>query len=317
MPPEWARHDRYWIAWPSGNARWGDGLDSARDIVADIARMLAEQGPVTVLANPSEVADVSLTCGPGIGAMVVPHDDCCLRSVGPSFLLDYRGGMAGLRWPSKEPEVAETLIGHLGLPAFDGPAGVSAAFVDVDGEGTALVSEALASSSGEGREQLERALSVYLGVEKTIWLKPGLDGDVRGGQVLDLARFLRPTLVVAAYEEDRADAEGEVLKENFDRLRSARDARNRSLTVVPVPLPKRREGPDGRRLCRSYTNCFVNSNFIAIPAFEDTKDQVAYDKVVAALLDHVVVSVPVTDLAHAGGGLGNLVLAQPSVRSLT
>lgn len=317
MPPDWARHDRYWMAWPSGAEVWGRQLDAAREAVADVAKMMAEQAPVTVLANPAEVADVSLSCGPGVAAMVVPHGDCCMRSIGPTFLLDYRGGMAGIRWSDREEEVAAALLGHLDIPTFEGPPGMSGGYIDVDGEGTCLASEALSAEFGSSRERLDEVLSAYLGIERVIWLKPGLEGDLRGGQILDLARFLRPGLVAAQYDEDRADPNGEVLRENFNRLKAARDARNRALTVVPLPQPKRKERPDGSRICMSYTNCLVNSNFIALPAFEESRDAVAYDRVVSALLDHVVVLVPVADLAYGAGGLGNLVLSQPCVRSLT
>lgn len=318
MPPDWGRHERYWMAWPCRSGRWGDHLEAACEVVAEVAKLVAEQGPVTILANPAEVADISLSCGPGIAAMVVPHGDCCMRSMGPTFLLDFRGGMIGIRWPDEwRGTVADAILDHLRLPGVAGPLTAPGGFFDVDGEGSCLASEGLLSAAGCSREEAERYLADYVGIDKVIWLKHGLEGDLTGGHVLNLARFLRPGVVLALTDDDRGDANADLLKENAARLKAARDARNRELTIARAPQPKRRERADGTRICASYANCFVNRNFILLPAFEDSKDQVAYDSVVSVLLDHVVISLPALDLAYGGSGFANIAIAQPSVRALT
>lgn len=318
MPPEWVRHERYWMAWPCRAGRWGDHLDAARDVVAEAAKLVAEQGPVTMLANPAEVADVSLSCGPGIAAMVVPHGDCCMRSMAPSFLLDFRGGMIGVRWPDKWGNaVADAILTHLALPRVLGPWQAPGGFFDVDGEGTCLASEGLLTAVGCSRDEAERSLSDYLGVDKVIWLKCGLEGDVTGGHIHNLARFLRPGVVLALTDDERGDVNAELLKENVLRLKAARDAKNREITVARAPQPKRKLRADGSRICASYANCFVNRNLVVLPAFEDAKDQVAYDSVVGALLDHVVISLPALELAYGGSGFADIAVAQPSIRSLT
>lgn len=312
VPPPSGRHGRYWMGWPSGDAIPPDHLDAAREAMAGLAALLAEHRPVSVLANPSEVADVSLMCGPGVGAMMVPHGDCCLRVHGPSFLLrQAEPRLAAVRWREcGEGAVADAILDKLRVPVFTGPLPAVPAMVETDGEGIALVSEALPRLAGMAPDAVERALHDWLGIDTVVWLAAGLEGDVSGGRVLNCARFLRPGLVIALTEERDDDPNAALLAENLARLKRVRDARGRGLEVVAVPQPKRRDG-GGRRILMSYANCFVDGTLVILPAFEDPRDDVAYDRVVAALMDHTVVSYPAREFAFGGGGLGDLILAEP------
>ncbi len=98
MPGEWHPHDRCWMAWPCREELWGERLDSAREAYAEVARAIAEFEPVTMIANPENVAEVSLRCGPGIACLPMAHDDSWLRDNGPSFVIDGQGGIAGVDW---------------------------------------------------------------------------------------------------------------------------------------------------------------------------------------------------------------------------
>jgi agmatine deiminase len=56
MPGEWAPHRRCWMAWPCRESLWGDAIDEARDAYAEVAKAIAEFEPVTMIANPENVA---------------------------------------------------------------------------------------------------------------------------------------------------------------------------------------------------------------------------------------------------------------------
>lgn len=311
MPPAWGRQQRHWLAWPTAERHLDP--EGARDTLAGLARLLAEHRAVSVLANPEEVANVSLMCGPGVGAVAVPHSGCALRAQGPSFVTGDGGrAVAGIVWPAEDGDaaVAAAIVEQQRLRRFDGPLARAGAMVDVDGEGTALVSEALLR--GRGRDEVERVLRDWLGVERAIWLGCAIDGDLLGGTVLNAARFLKPALAIVAVEPDEQAPDAPLLAENLRRVEGARDAAGRPIAAVPVPLPKRRQRDDGSRIAMSYADCFIDGSLVILPAFEDSRDDVAYDRVVQAVLDHTVVSYPALEVAQGGCGLGSLIVSQPA-----
>jgi len=50
MPAEWARHECCWMAWPSRNDQWVDGLAGAQRTYAAIARAIRRFEPVRMVA---------------------------------------------------------------------------------------------------------------------------------------------------------------------------------------------------------------------------------------------------------------------------
>lgn len=320
MPADWAVRGRYWMAWPQRAGLWGEQLEQVRESCIDLAHMASELGPVTMIANPEELVEVSLHIGSGSGVttMILPHDDCCMRAIGPGFLADdYGRAAAGLQWDRRGQrmrDVSRDILGHLRLPGFSGPSGLRGCMVDVDGEGTALASESWVR--GIERDQAEGFLANLFGVEKVIWLKTGMEGDTTGGHVVNMGRFLQPGLVIAPAEADSGDANYGLFQENLVRLAEARDARDRKLTVVAAQQPKRRKRRDGSRIAMSYANCFVAPGLVVLPAFEDSKrDRAALDAVAETLPDAKLAQVSALELAFGGGGLTSIILPQPQERA--
>jgi len=66
MPAEWVPHERCWMAWPSRSETWGEHLDGARDVVAEIANTIARFEAVTIVTKPKNVAEVSLLTANGV-----------------------------------------------------------------------------------------------------------------------------------------------------------------------------------------------------------------------------------------------------------
>ena len=68
--------------------------------------------------------------------------------------------------------------------------------IHVDGEGTALVTEACLLSAGRNpelsREEIERTLCDYLGVSKVIWLPHGIYNDETNEHVDNVCAFTAP-----------------------------------------------------------------------------------------------------------------------------
>ena len=70
MPPEGARHERCWMAWPCREELWGARMAEARQAYAEVAQTIAQFEPVTMIARPELTAEASLQCGQGVSEEV-------------------------------------------------------------------------------------------------------------------------------------------------------------------------------------------------------------------------------------------------------
>lgn len=325
MPPEWAPHARCWMAWPCREEIWDGQIEAARRAYVEVARAIADFEPVTMICRPDLLTSASLELGSGITLLPVPHDDSWMRDVGPSFLLGPEGRFGGVvwrfnawggQWPDYEQDarLAARLLERLGAERFDGDLVLEGGAICVDGEGTCLVCEPSildpARNPGVGREDVEAELSACLGVERVIWLPYGLLGDQTGGHVDNVARFVRPGVVVAV-----VDAEGqpnhERLAANLDLLRQSSDARGRRLEVLELPLPKPRRDREGRLLAQSYANFYLANGAVIVPAFDDTRDGAAVKLLSQIFPDRQVVQLDARDIVRGGGGIHCITLDQP------
>ena len=87
------------------------------------------------------------------------------------------------------------------------------------------------------RKQIEDYLGKYLSVTNVLWLKEGIIGDDTDGHIDDIARFVDSNTVVCVLEENDSDENYEILKRNFEDLKTMRDQDGRSLNVIPLPMP--------------------------------------------------------------------------------
>jgi agmatine deiminase len=314
------------MAWPCREEFWGERLDSAREAYAEVARAIAEFEPVTMIANPENVAEVSLRCGPGIACLPMAHDDSWLRDNGPSFVIDGHGAIAGVDWRfnawgekehpyDRDAAVAEAILEHLGIAREAAPMVLEGGSIHVDGEGTLLTTEECLLNPNRnpdlGRDEIEALLRAYLGVRQVIWLGRGLGEDKTDGHVDNLACFVQPGMVLALTSDDPEDGNHAALQDNLARLRAATDAKGRELEVIEVAQPARVVGEDGRRLGASYVNFYIANGGVIVPSFEDGKDGAARDTIAACFPGREVRQVPALDIVHGGGGIHCITQQQP------
>ncbi len=85
--------------------------------------------------------------------------------------------------------------------------------------------------------EIEDQLRRYLGVATVIWLDRGVYLDETGGHIDELACFTSPGNVLLTWTEDRQDPQYEIPATAYQRLRRARDARGRALTIHKILQP--------------------------------------------------------------------------------
>jgi len=326
MPAEWARHKRCWMSWPSRTAVWGERLEAARDAFAEVAKAVAEFEPVTMLANPEDLAEVSLRFPAGVSCLPMAHDDSWMRDIGPSFVIDGRGGIAGIDWRfnawggkhenfDKDAAIAGAVLDHAKVERVAGPMVLEGGAFCVDGEGTLIATEQCLLDPNRNpnlwKEEIERILSGHLGIRKIIWLGAGLAGDLTDGHVGNLVCFVKPGVVMALTCGDSEDQNHAVLQDNLKRLRGATDAKDRKLEVIEIAQPRPRSDDRGRPMPLSYTNLYIANGGVVMPGFEDAADQKAYETVVQCFPDREVVQLTALDLISGGGGIHCTTQQQP------
>ncbi|MFF9557221.1 agmatine/peptidylarginine deiminase [Streptomyces albus] len=332
MPPEWAPHERTWMAWPGHNPTFdsAETLAEARTAWATVARAVRRFEPVTMVADPEDVAEAREQLGTGIEVVGRPLDDAWMRDIGPTFVVE-NGRSAAVDWTFNGWGAQEwarweqdRLIGayvaeQAGVPVRSSRLVNEGGGIHVDGQGTVLLTETVQlgpeRNPGWSREQVEAEIHAQLGTRKAIWLPRGLTADYgpfgTRGHVDLVAAFAAPGVVVAHTQPDPAHPDHEVCKETVGLLRSATDARGRKLEVVELPAPTVTHTEDGEPVDYSYVNHYLCNGGVVLCGFADPCDEHAAGIFRRLFPRRTVTLVDARTVFAAGGGIHCITQQQP------
>ena len=196
--------------------------------------------------------------------------------------------------------------------------------ITVDGEGTVIVTDQCLLSPGrtasavlaeeadedtiwpayakkfqpwseELRAYMDEHLKAYLGVEKVIWVKEGIDPEETNGHIDDVATFIAPGVMVCIWTDDEDYPFYRQCHEAYETLSNATDAKGRALKVYKLPMPAKPlymdqascdtidmdENAEPRvadePLIASYMNYLVTNGGVIVPQYGDENDPLAVD----------------------------------------
>jgi len=328
MPAEWEPHECCWIAWPSRETWWREWIEPARNAFAAVANAISAFEPVIIAVRPAVAPAARMLLDPAVVVWEVVFDDGWTRDIGPTFIIDDRGHVAGIDWQfnawgnkfetyTDDAAFAERLLHDAGIPRFAAPFVLEGGSIHVDGAGSVLVTESCLlnpnRNSGLSRREIEANLKTWLNVEQVIWLGQGLIDDETDGHVDNLACFVRPGIVLALDCDDPADANHAALKDNIVRLSHARDAQGRALEIVTIRQP----APvyDGaKRMSLSHINFYLANGAVIAPEFGDEKDREATETLARLFPARTVVTIPSLDMLRGDGGIHCMTQQQPKTR---
>jgi agmatine deiminase len=315
------------MAWPCRARTYRGHLAEAQTAYVRVARAIAEFEPVGWVVDSMRLEEARTALGTGFRIEPMPLDDAWMRDIGPTFVTNSAGGLAGIDWhfnawgdpnvPSSDDQrVAAELLRRLEVDRIVSPRVMEGGSFHVDGEGTLLTTEQCLLNPNrnpdQSREQIEAHLRAQLGVERIIWLGGGLRDDDTDGHVDNLACFARPGVVVALSSSDPDDDNYAALQDNLQRLRGARDARGRELEIHLIEQPPARFLEDGTRMSQSYINFYVANGGVVMPAFGTPDYDAAARATIESLFpDRQVAQVPATDIVAGGGGIHCITQQQP------
>ena len=339
MPAEFAPHAGCWMLWPERPDNWRLGALPAQQAFANVATAIARFEPVTVGASAGHFEFARAQLPAHVRVVELSHDDAWMRDVGPTFVTNERGVRRGVDWRfnawgglsgglyfpwDQDDLVANKVLEIEGNDRYRAHIINEGGAIHVDGEGTALVTEQVLLNAnrnpGIAREEMERTLRTYLGVQAVIWLGEGVVDDETGGHVDNLACFLRPGAVALHWTDNKRDPQFAVSQDALQRLSAARDARGRRITVIKLPAPgplryrpeevvgvQVRDNVRGRiagmRLAGSYVNFYIANGGIVMPLLDPRTDKIAAAKLKRAFPGRKVVGVPAREILLGGGNI--------------
>jgi agmatine deiminase len=243
---------------------------------------------------------------------------------GPEVAIVDFGFNGWAKYPNwrKDNKVASLVARALGCLRFEAKVGdrdfvLEGGSIEGNGRGTLLTTEEClldpqiqVRNPGLTREDLEKALESYLGVNNVLWLGRGIAGDDTHGHVDDLSRFVDRRTIVLCEERDASDANQRPLEENRERLEGMRLEDGSRPEVVRLPMP----APlflDNQRLPASYANFYISNAAVLVPTFNDPNDRVALGVLGELFRDRAVIGIHAVDLVWGLGTLHCLTHEQP------
>ncbi len=341
MPAEWEPHSATWLAWPHEQSDWPGKFAPIPWVYTEIVKALARHESVNVILQPDNPVERLSHCLAQAGVDTnavsfweVETDRSWIRDSGPIYLVNNAGERAILDWHfnawakypnwTRDDQLPGFISKHQQLPSWQPQCRgwrvvLEGGSIDVNGQGLLLTTEECLLSTTQQRNppldrtDYERIFADYLGVSKVLWLGRGITGDDTHGHVDDLARFVKPGMVVTVVEGNPDDANYALLQENRERLENATDQAGSRLEVVDLPMPR----PvvfDGVRLPASYANFYMANDVVIVPTFNDPADRVALGLLAELLPEREVVGIHCLDLVWGLGTLHCMTQQEPAAR---
>ncbi len=335
MPAEWEPHAATWLTWPRPEGISFPGIyDRIPPVYAGLIRTLTAHEDVclNVWDAGAEAAARALLTEHGASLERVhfhhhPAYEPWCRDHGPIFVVNRGTGERAVTdwgynaWGDKYPpydldnEVPRRIADLRGLRRFVPGMVLEGGSIDVNGRGTLLTTESCLlnpnRNPGLSKSEIEERIKANLGVSKILWLGDGIVGDDTDGHVDDLTRFLGPSTVATAVEEDPADENYAALRDNLERLRSMTDQDGSPLRIVELPMPDPVEY-QGERLPASYANFYIANGVVVVPTYRCASDAKAIEILQAEFPDRRVVGIDSTNLAWGFGSFHCISQQEPA-----
>jgi agmatine deiminase len=337
MPAEWEPHVATWLTWPRPDGISFPGkFDGVPRVYAELIRHLVQVEEVHINVWNQEMEDWARgllreekTPLDRVRFHHFPSYEPWCRDHGPIFLARDEGGRRQRAvvdwgynaWGGKYPpfDLDDAIPQHVArlrqLPLFSPGMILEGGSIEVNGRGTVLTTTSCLLNANRNptlsQGGIEKYLCDYLGASQVLWLGEGIAGDDTDGHIDDLARFLNPTTVAIVTEEDPADENYPILRENLQRLRLMRDTEGRSFRIVELPMPGVVEH-EGQRLPASYANFYLANGLALVPTFRHKNDRMALEILQREWPDRRVVGVDSTELIWGLGSFHCITQQEPA-----
>ena len=339
MPAEWEKHDATWLAWPHDPVTFPNRVKKIENIYLQMILALHKSENVnlfvTDLNMKARVTKLLVQKGidlQKINLYVWDYADVWFRDYGPIFVLNKeKKQIAFVHWIfnawgekykdlMKDAQIPFIISNRLQLNNFRPGIVLEGGSVDVNGKGTLLTTEQCLLNNNRNphlsKDEIEKYLINYFGINHIIWLKSGVAGDDTDGHIDNLARFVNPRTVLCAYEEDESDENHSILQVNYETLLQSTDQDGKKLKVIKMPMPPViciNVRGNKTRLPASYLNFYIANKVILVPIFKHKNDRLALKIIQNQFPGRKVVGIDCRDMIYGMGAIHCVIQQQPTV----
>ncbi|MBL7698142.1 MAG: agmatine deiminase family protein [Chitinophagaceae bacterium] len=337
FPAEFAPHSATWLSWPHKEASWPGKISSIYPNYSKFVKELTKGEQVCINVNDEAMKQFALDwlqkegVDPGkITFYFNPTNDAWCRDHGPAFLInkdaakdkkvivDWNYNAWGNKYPPFDlDDVVPTRIGkQLGIPVFHPGIIMEGGSVEFNGEGTVLTSACCLLNENRNphlnRDQIEKYLVDYYGVQQVLWVSEGIAGDDTDGHIDDTVRFVNADTVLTVVEEKRSDENYEPLQKNFRELSTMRLQNGKQMNIAELPMPDA-VVYDGQRLPASYANFYISNQSVIVPVYNCAADDKALRVIEECFPHRKVIGIDSTDIIWGLGSFHCLSQQEPLV----
>jgi agmatine deiminase len=320
MPAEWEPQEAVWLTWPHNTLTWPGGMlaEVERSYVEIIEALHTGQKIKLLVRDARTESEIRLALERHDVALSqiifvrLAAQDSWIRDYGPTFVVNGSQRQLAMvkwifnAWGNKyddliaDDRIPDELNSRLHLPVFKPGIVLEGGSIEVNGSGAVLTTEQCLLNQNRnpqlGRTEIEEYLREYLNVSTVFWLREGIEGDDTDGHIDDIARFVSQDTVLCAFEDDPADSNHEILKENYERLVDF------GLNVLKLPMPGY-VGDRHARLPASYANFYIGNSAVVVPVFGHENDCRAVEIIQKCFPSRRAIGVHATAMVH---GLGTI-----------
>lgn len=332
LPAEWEPHGAVMLSWPHKDTDWAPVLDEAIDCFVEIAKAIAREETLIVVAPDVEEPRRVLDCEKLLNRILyltVPTNDTWARDFGPitverdgnPVICDFKFNGWGLKFPADKDNLITRAMCNTGL--LRGRYSNELSFVleggsiESDGQGTLMTtSQCLLSPNRNGamsRDEIEEYLKSRFGLDRVLWLDYGaLEGDDTDSHIDTLARLAPNDTILYVGTDDVTDSHYDELNKMKLQLQSFETASGQPYNLIELPLPDAVYDEEGNRLPATYANFLIMNHSILMPVYrQPQKDELAAQIIKIAFPDHQVVKIDCSVLIKQHGSLHCVTMQVP------
>ena len=337
MSAEWEKHSATWLAWPNDDDYFGNRIKNVEKIYLKMVSLLHKDEVVKLVVlnqrMQNRVSNLLKENNIDLSKVIFfqsEYMDVWIRDYGPTFVKN-KNEIAWIKWnyggynnkfPElyKDNEVFLNLKEKVGFKMWQGEIDLEGGAIDSNGLGTLLTTEECLLENrnmGKSKKETGLILNELIGAKNIIWLKKGLVNDHTDGHIDDIARFVSPSKILCAHEDDVTDENYERLKENFKILESTVDQDGKKFEIIKLPMPHMYyddgEKHNGKKAPVSYANFYIGNKTVLVSLFNDKNDEKAMSIIKSCFPDRNIVGIHCRDLIYGGGALHCITQQEPAI----